>query len=135
MEPHALDLKTIFCEALERPAGPGRQAYLEAACRDNPALRAQVEDVVAAHERAAGFLGSAAGTAASASTDEPDADAAFAVAEPAAVGLPQPARTNGNATADATDPVYAHSPRSTRPFAEGPGSRIGPHKFLQEIGQ
>jgi serine/threonine protein kinase len=135
MESHKPDLKTLFCEALERPAGPERLAYLDEACRDNPALRAQVEDLVSAQERAAGFLDSAAGAATSASTDEPDEDAAFAVAEPAAAGLSQAARTDGDATADATNPASAPSSQASRPLAEGPGSRIGPYKLLQEIGQ
>src|SRR3954470_4139999 len=100
MEPHALDLKTIFCEALERRAGPDRLAYLDEACRENPALRAQIEDLVRAHERAAGFLDSAADAATSPATSEPDEDATLAA----------------------------------RPLAEGPGSRIGPYKLLQEIG-
>jgi serine/threonine protein kinase len=135
MEANTPDLKTIFCEALERPAGPERLAYLDVACRDNPALRAQVDDLVGAHERAAGFLDLAAGAAISASTDEPNEGVAFDVAEPATAGLPQAARADGDATADSTNPASAPSSRATRPLAEGPGSRIGPYKLLQEIGQ
>ncbi len=33
------DLKSLFCEALERPGGPERDAYLEDACRGNPASK------------------------------------------------------------------------------------------------
>ena len=69
MEPHKPDLKTIFCEALELPAGPDRLAYLERACGDDPALRAGVEELLLAHDRAGGFLGSSPGTAASAASE------------------------------------------------------------------
>jgi hypothetical protein len=41
MQPTARNLKGLFCEALDRPAGPERSAYLDGACRDAPALRAQ----------------------------------------------------------------------------------------------
>ena len=34
-------LKTIFHEALERPDGPERSAYLDAACRGDADLRAR----------------------------------------------------------------------------------------------
>ncbi len=51
-----LDLKTLFCEALERPVGPERDAYLDDACRGNPALRAGVEELLAAHDQAGRFL-------------------------------------------------------------------------------
>ena len=48
MEPHKPDLKTIFCEALELPAGPDRLAYLERACGDDPALCAGVDELLRA---------------------------------------------------------------------------------------
>jgi hypothetical protein len=47
MEPHKPDLKTLFCEALERPAGPERRAYLEGACGDDPGLRRLIEELLA----------------------------------------------------------------------------------------
>ena len=50
------DLKSLFCEALERPGGPERDAYLEDACRGNPALKAGVEELLAAHDQAGRFL-------------------------------------------------------------------------------
>jgi serine/threonine protein kinase/tetratricopeptide (TPR) repeat protein len=45
------------------------------------------------------------------------------------------AATDGDATADVTDPPVAAPAPSIRPLAEGPGTRIGPYKLLQEIGQ
>ncbi len=50
------DLKSIFCEALERPGGAERDAYVEDACRGNPALKAGVEGLLAAHVQAGRFL-------------------------------------------------------------------------------
>jgi hypothetical protein len=44
-------LKTIFTEALERPDGPERAAYLDEACRGDAELRAQVEGLLSDHER------------------------------------------------------------------------------------
>ncbi len=50
------DLKSLFCEALERPGGPERDAYLDDACRGNPGLKAGVEQLLAAHDQAGRFL-------------------------------------------------------------------------------
>ena len=58
MNPPGLDLKAIFCEALDHPNGPGRAAYLDRACREDAALRQQVESLLGAHDDAGGFLGS-----------------------------------------------------------------------------
>jgi hypothetical protein len=80
MEPQKPDLKTIFCEALERPAGPERLAYLERACGDDPALRAQVDALLDAHDRAGVFLGSSPGTATSGPGGVADKDATLAAA-------------------------------------------------------
>jgi serine/threonine-protein kinase len=52
------DLKSIFAEALERPDGPGRAAYLDGACRGDAALRAEVEGMVRDRERLGRFLAS-----------------------------------------------------------------------------
>src|SRR5262245_52618903 len=66
MTPSPPDLKALFLEALERPEGPVRAAFLAVACRGDPALRAGIEALLEAHERAGGFLGSAAEAAATA---------------------------------------------------------------------
>ena len=46
-------VKEVFAEALE---APDRDAYLSAACRDDPALRAEVESLLAAHAATDGFI-------------------------------------------------------------------------------
>ena len=53
------NLKSIFAEALARPDGPSRAAYLDGACRGDAALRAEVEAMVRDHERLGRFLASA----------------------------------------------------------------------------
>ena len=55
----APDLKTIFVEALGRPPGPERLAYLEEACRGDAALRSEVEAMLGDHERIGRFQASA----------------------------------------------------------------------------
>jgi eukaryotic-like serine/threonine-protein kinase len=113
MESNKPDLKSIFSEALERPAGPERLAYLEGVCGDDPVLRARADELLFAYARAGGFLGSSPGEATADSCGETDKEATLA----------------------ATDPPDSPSSPGTRPSAEGPGSRIGPYKLLQEIGQ
>src|SRR5262245_46834549 len=46
----------IFLEALEIPSPEGRRAYLDQACGPNQELRAQVEKLLAASQRAGSFL-------------------------------------------------------------------------------
>ncbi|HUG92102.1 MAG TPA: protein kinase [Planctomycetaceae bacterium] len=48
--------RSIFCEALERPAPEERAAYLDRACGDDAELRARVEALLDAHGAAGGFL-------------------------------------------------------------------------------
>ncbi len=45
----------IFAEALELPA-PARAGYLDGSCRDDPALRARIDALLAGHHAAADFL-------------------------------------------------------------------------------
>jgi tetratricopeptide (TPR) repeat protein len=42
---------SVFRAALERSAGPDRSAYLDGACRGDAALRAKVEELLAAHDQ------------------------------------------------------------------------------------
>ena len=73
MERQTPDLKAIFSEALERSPGHDRIAYLDQACGNDPEVRSQVERLLAAHERAEGFLESAAGAGAVATAQGGDA--------------------------------------------------------------
>src|SRR5215212_3236633 len=48
--------KTIFLKAIELTSSEERTAYLDAACRKNSALRAEIEALLLAHERPLGPL-------------------------------------------------------------------------------
>src|SRR4051812_43377149 len=48
--------EALFAAALERPPGPGREAFLDAACAGDPALRERVGSLLAADERPPGIL-------------------------------------------------------------------------------
>jgi hypothetical protein len=126
-------MKSIFLEALERPAGPGRLAYLEGACGNDPELRAEVEELLDAHDRASGFLGSSLDMMTSTSRGELDTDAS--PDERDAPVAAQPSEASGDMTVDTTDPPDAMPSPISRPIAEGPGSRIGPYNLRERIGE
>jgi serine/threonine protein kinase/Flp pilus assembly protein TadD len=87
--------ESIFWEALAIPSAPERAQYLEQACGGDAALRAQLEDLLAAYPKVERFL---------------EAPAAAPAAAPGAT-VDGPAR------------------------AEGPGTRVGPYKLLQQVGE
>ncbi len=113
MNPPGLDLKAIFCEALDHPIGPGRAAYLDRACREDAALRQQVESLLGAHDDAGGFLGSTP-------------------RGPAAAPAPDTEMPPDHAPVPGDDPTLSVHRRA---IAEGPGTTIGPYKLLQKIGE
>src|SRR5262245_2080460 len=84
------DVKSIFGQALEIESAAGRAAYLNEACGPDAGLRAEVEGLLAALDRAGEFM-----------------------RRPAAAGL------------------AAGYP----PVTERPGTRIGPYKLLEQIGE
>jgi serine/threonine protein kinase/Flp pilus assembly protein TadD len=102
--------RSIFMAALERESAPERSAYLDEACGGDTALRQRVEALLASHQQAGSFLG----------MPVPER-LAEKVATPK-----QPEETRGDAPATKECP---------RPLPEGLGSRIGPYKLLQEIGE
>ena len=111
-------LKTIFTEALARPGGPDRAAYLEGACRGDAELRAQAEALLADYEHIGQFLGTATGSispSARTAGDEP--------------GAPR------TGTISPTEVRGAHASPSAGPVAEGPGTVIGPYKLREKIGE
>jgi WD40 repeat protein/serine/threonine protein kinase/tetratricopeptide (TPR) repeat protein len=93
--------RSIFITALEKEDPAERRAYLEEACRADPALRQHVEKLLRAHAEAGGIL-----------------DMSPVTPEGKRDGTP------GQATTVAPQPV-----------TEGVGSRIGPYKLLQLIGE
>jgi serine/threonine protein kinase len=56
MIPSALHIKTVFGQALDIEAPSDRAAFLDAVCQGNAALRADVEEMLRAHEEAGRFL-------------------------------------------------------------------------------
>jgi tetratricopeptide (TPR) repeat protein len=64
------DVKSIFGKALEITTHSEREAYLQQACADNPALRAEVESLIQAKQNACNFLADAR-SAPGATLDEP----------------------------------------------------------------
>jgi serine/threonine protein kinase len=103
--------ESLFHRALEKPPDE-RDAFLEQACADNAALRQRIEALLQAHDNPGGFL------------NQPAVNlAATAASQPGQVAAGEsPDWSNG----EAPDP---------HPPAEGPGSRIGPYRLLQQIGE
>jgi serine/threonine protein kinase len=99
--------ETLFHLALQQPEGPERAAFLDGACVGQPELRARLEKLLQAHT------------------------------QPAAILQKPPAA--GEATSDdipgrLIDPASLQF-ESGRLLNEGPGSRIGPYKLLQLLGE
>ncbi len=108
-------IKTIFGEALDRQ-GPERAAYLEKACAGDPEMRRHIDDLLAAAEKADPFL------------SEPTVDAP-SIPEPPLAQPPLPAPLSSAAVA------RPPRPGSGAPATEAAGTRIGPYKLLQLIGE
>jgi tetratricopeptide (TPR) repeat protein len=103
--------ESLFHRALEKPAGE-RAAFLDQACAGDAALRQHIEALLRAHDNPGSFLA------------RPPLDAG-------ATGPPPPVPP-----ADEEGPgrLSGDAP-GARPVSEGPGSRIGPYKLLQQIGE
>ncbi len=108
--------KSLFCEALERPVGPERAAYLEDACRGNPALKAGVEGLLAAHGQAGRFLAQG--------PNDPAADGLETLAV-TGTRAPSIATSSAETIANETHELARTSASETLAFAEnGPGATI-----------
>ncbi|MFO0955908.1 MAG: hypothetical protein U0800_00410 [Isosphaeraceae bacterium] len=59
MGPAEPDFKAIFGEALDRPAGPEREAYLDRVAPRGTPLRARIDALLEADAQAGRFLASA----------------------------------------------------------------------------
>ena len=64
--------ESVFAEAVAIPDPADRAAYLDRACADNPALRREVEGLLAAHTAAGDFLAGPAAAVPTARYVEPD---------------------------------------------------------------
>src|SRR5687768_7943132 len=81
------DERTIFLEALDKPSPAERSAFLDAACGGDAALRARVDALIGAHERAGSFLESPPPGV----TLAPDDDGGVPPAAPSSVALAEQA--------------------------------------------
>jgi len=102
---HPTSLESIFSAALQKESAEERAAFVNEACAGNDDLRLQVERLLSAVPKVGSFLERPFAP----TEDEPG------------VGAGQEARVS------ATLPP--------RPISEGPGTRIGPYKLLQKIGE
>src|SRR5262245_48394177 len=100
-------LKEIFLAALDKANPAEREAYLGQACGSDADLRQQVEALLRQHERPGSFLGSS----------DPD-----------------PASTIESRRDDSKEGEPGADTPAGAP-AEGPGSRIGPYRLLQPLGE
>ena len=103
--------ETLFHLALEKPAAE-RPAFLEQACAGDTVLRHRVEALLRSHETPDSFLVRSERNPEA--TKDSDSDQ---VADDAGAAWPETERIARN------------------PTGEGPGSRIGPYKLLQQIGE
>jgi hypothetical protein len=109
----APDLKALFSEALEKAPGPERSAYLDGACRGDARLRTEIDAILDLYQRASGSLEA-----------ETDLEADLTSTGGAAA-----------TTSPAATILVPASAVTSRPFTEGPGSRVGPYLLLQKIGE
>jgi hypothetical protein len=102
---------TIFHLAREKPPAE-RAAFLEAACGGDEALCRRLEAILRAHDEPGSFL-----------------------ARPAIdLGSTRDAAPAPGLDAAGFDPCRPVAP-DAYPLSEGPGTRIGPYKLLQQIGE
>ena len=120
-------LKSIFDEAAEIASREDRAAYVERACGDDVELRLQVEGLLRSLEEAGSFLQGPPALEALEATE----------ASPPRSGLDDPTgRMGEGARAPVADPVRGgEGPDLGTRRPEGPGTRIGPYKLLQKIGE
>ena len=120
--------RDVFINALQKNPSE-RPAYLDEACAGNPPLRRRIDALLKAHDETDSFL------------DSPqDVDAT----SDASLGQDHdsPLIADGVIRADTPAATLAYdlpdgqtSAPALRPITEGPGSRIGPYKLLQKIGE
>jgi serine/threonine protein kinase/tetratricopeptide (TPR) repeat protein len=134
--------ETIFAAALERGDPTVRAAYLDAACGENAALRRRLEALLQAHDAQDSLLDipPAFGDATYAKETEPDRSPTLTsrVGGPAADSMESSADfvLTPIVASVVTHPDGPEAGQFSAPsIAEGPGTRIGPYKLLQMIGE
>jgi eukaryotic-like serine/threonine-protein kinase len=120
----------VFLRAIEAGSPAERVAVLETSCRDDAELRRKVEALLRAHDGAGSFLDRPAPELAA----DPAGTAILAATRAAPVPSAAPPADHEATEALGPDPAPADG-AAPRPIAEGPGTRIGPYKLLQQIGE
>ena len=131
--------RDLFIAALQKDPSD-RPAFLDQACAGHPALKRRIEGLLTAHDVARRQLDLTA-----------QADSSDDATDPAGMTGPivdANASVDDRSTVDATaphctdatlEPDPAHHGTSDRPvlrpISEGPGTRIGPYKLVQKIGE
>ena len=98
--------ETIFAAAIEKASPAERAAFLDGACGGDVELRQRIEALLTAHAKSGDLL------------DPFARDSAMTT----------------DVTSDPDTGPIDHQP-GARPITEGPGSRIGAYKLLQQIGE
>ncbi len=106
--------RALFLEAIEYDDPADRAVFLERECSDEPDLRQHLTLLLRSHDGATDFDDTA--TLPDETRAFPGRPAALTIAQ----GPPAPGQPN---------------PDGDRPTAEGPGTRIGPYKLLEKLGE
>ena len=120
----------LFNAAAELTDPARRAAFLDAACGEDPALRAELEDLLRHDEAAGSFLQKPALASVEARPPGPAAGDT-----PTDAAGPWGAPAGGEPAATIGSPGMGGDVRGPAPTAEGPGRRVGPYKLLQQIGE
>jgi serine/threonine protein kinase len=122
--------ESIFHAALERTDPAERAAFLKDACAGDDRLRRRVEGLLRAHETATGFLEPISPDVAG---QEHDPIAAAPTLADSRDAVEQPEHESTRALA--RDAQNGSTCPTSRPIAEGPGTRIGPYTLVEKIGE
>ena len=120
----------IFQRAIEAGSPSERAAVLDRSCGDDVELRRKVEALLIVHDGAGSFLEHPAPGIRSARSVTGGDDATLPSVEPGRSS----ARIDENTEPFSPSSLSSDKPVS-RPLNEGPGTRIGPFKLLQQIGE
>ena len=121
------NVKAIFDEAVEIAPTEERAAFLDGACAGDQDLRRKVETLIRALDEAEGFL---EGSPDLQVTGDPESDAMGISTSPSGPVRREEIATCTN-VASADEPGASPVPCRVK----GPGTRIGPYKLLQRIGE
>jgi eukaryotic-like serine/threonine-protein kinase len=117
-------VQAVFLAATEEKDIAARATFLDRECAADAGLRLRVEALLRAHDQPESQLDDL--VASHSSLDAGDSTEADDVRPPA---------DGGDATLDQTPPPEVTEPPAPRPITEGPGTRIGPYKVREKIGE